>query len=135
MEFPDTYEAKQPPEWATYCPDRRQPFKVHSSKGLAHSAIGYHKPGSEIAMYHLEVEDGGPVWKKAWEFKFPNECPKCGKSCRVYKIPYRYEGTIKDAQVICDSCWYDEYQEYRETQRREADLARLSALRSLYPEA
>ncbi len=142
MEFPEFYEAKKPPEWATFCPDRRPNFKVHTSKGLAHSAIGYHKPQSEIAMYHLEVINGEAVWQKVWEYTFPSSCPSCGKDFKPergysskYCLEYRFEGTIKDAPVVCYECHSAGYDRAARAYRVKKELETLEALKRLYPDA
>lgn len=113
-EFPDVYQSKASPEWATVCPDRSPEFKAHSKKGLAHSAIAYHKPHTEIALYRLEVvpdiytaytgyttitgqstvytssTSGNPrfktQWKKVWEYTYPENCDFCENPIR--KRPY-----------------------------------------------
>jgi hypothetical protein len=105
-EFPDIYPAKESPQWATFCPTRSPEFKAHTKKGLAHSAIAYHKPHAEIALYRLEVVQVGnnltvtgggndyiipssntttgavalrTQWKKVWEYTIPEKCDFCEK--------------------------------------------------------
>lgn len=54
-EFPEVFESKAPPQWATFAPERSPSFKLHTSLGLALSAIANKKPHQEVALYHLEV--------------------------------------------------------------------------------
>lgn len=137
--FPEFYEAKNPPEWATLCPDRRPSFKAHTSLGLAHSAIAFHKPGSEIALYHLELVEGsdGPiiVWKRVWAYEFPETCAACGSSIRdtrQRKLPYRYSGIAKDAPVVCDNCYHDGYKKHKARRESLRELEMLERLERKY---
>lgn len=123
----------KPPEWATYCAIRKPEFKVHSSLGLAHSAIANKKPHYEVTLLHFE--DGH--WRVEWEYTHPEACERCagpftrspygGQPYERY-LPFMSEDRVKDAPVICKSCRdadRDEYyREAREAQEK-AELARL----------
>lgn len=143
MEFPDVFEAKSPPQWATFCPDRRPDFKVHTNLGLARSAIADKKPNREVALYHLEVnEQGQAYWMKTWEYVFPEICPECGGSFATsrygrhlytYNTPYAWQGIIQDAPVICEKCFGKQRQAHNAAARRARELKELQTLRSKYP--
>lgn len=138
MVFPERYEAKSPPQWATLIPDRAPEFKVHTSLGLAHSAIAYHKPHSEVALYHLESDALGAYWQKTWEYVFPETCSNCGnapspsrRGNRFY-LPFRYEGIVKDAPVVCDNCYYETQNKAKREQQQRAEKAELARLQKKY---
>lgn len=136
--FPETIPAEQS-QWATLCTNRSPEFKVHNKKGLAHSAIAAKKPHAEIAMY--ELKEG--LWTKVWEYEFPTICSECGGSYEYinhggyrrsdYKIPYGWEGSIKDAPVICLSCYKKAYVEYADRIQQERELAELARLQAKHP--
>lgn len=130
-DFPDVMPQKSA-TWATLCYDRSPEFKVHSARGLALNAIGNKKPTTEIALY----ENQNGVWTKVWEWKKPEIC-ECGRSFKgdkwgrgKYYIDPEFEGTIKDAPVICQVCYTDkkEFARNKQTEERERqELARLLA--------
>lgn len=126
MSFPETIPSKSA-QWATMCRDRSPEFKVHSAKGLAHSAIANKKPYAEIALY----ENINGVWTKVWEYVYPEIC-RCGNLFHggPYRISPTHEGGVRDADVICIDCYSKESQIKREAQefeRNRRELARLQA--------
>jgi hypothetical protein len=144
VEFPDTYEAKSPPEWATYCPGRKPEFKVHTKLATAHLAIGVHKPHTEIALYHIEIWDGNPVWIKTWEYTYPTNCAECNGPMPTpvrskwnnmmtgFNVAWDWKGTVKDAPVVCNRCRQRSYERDRQERIRKAELAQLAALKKRY---
>ena len=135
-DFPEVFEARQAPEWATFCPARKPAFKVHTSEALANSSIANHKPQWEIALYHLEVEEGAVVWKKVWEYVKPDCCEWCGGPFRYNpSLPYNDEGRVKDAPLVCDRWRARKRQELVEKKVRKNDLKQLEELRRRYPDA
>lgn len=129
MSFPEIIPSKQA-QWATLCPNRSPEFKVHSGKGLASSAVANQKPDAECAIY--EHIDG--VWTKVWEYIYPDIC-RCGNEFkyagrRSYNLDPNHEGSIKDADVICNECYNKQYQIKRDAQeleRNRKELARAQA--------
>jgi|SRR6478735_8958103 len=124
-------------QWATLCYGRSPEFKVHSKRGLAHSAIANKKPSHEIAMYELKEGE----WHKVWEYEFPTIC-ECGKTYehtsttgftrKSYHVAWGYDGKVMDAPVVCRECYNKSYKAYTDRQTRERELAQLADLNAKY---
>lgn len=140
-EFPDVYERANPPEWATFVPDRTPAFKLHTSKQLAHSAIADKKPKREVALYHIESDEAGkPVWRKVWEYVYPDNCERCGGSFEwerfgrkriEYCLP-RGADRVIDKPVICRECQSKESDEAKERARKAWEIKELERLQDKY---
>ena len=133
--FPETIKSTQN-QWATLCPDRSPEFKVHSKRGLAHSAIAVKKPYYEIAMY--ELKDG--TWTKVYEYVLPEVC-RCGRLFKEtsasygrnrYNLDPNFDGSIKDAPVICWECYKAIEQAKYDEQTKRRELKQLADLRAKY---
>jgi hypothetical protein len=72
--FPPTLPSKSATV-ASFIPSRSPEFKVHSSPGLCHSALGYGGFDRDRAKY--ELADG--EWVRVWYFagNATRECPEC----------------------------------------------------------
>lgn len=119
MEFPRVLEQKTV-QWATLIPDRSPEFKVHSSKGLANSALAMRFPQYECARY--TVVDG--KWVLDWEYHLAENCSRCGNKFPKYNhgrnLSEEVDTITINKAVICDDCWAAE----RRTKRVAAEEAR-----------
>jgi hypothetical protein len=122
--------------WATYVSRRSPSFKVHSSKGLAHSAVGYHFPGEDVIMYHLENGE----WTVYNEFLVPTICGRCQgpftKNQWGYielRRPYRKAGMARfNEPVICETCYQAERTEVIRKDDEKLELKKLAELKAKY---
>jgi hypothetical protein len=124
--------------WATYVHGRSPQFKVHSSEGLANSAIGYHYPQSTVVKYKLQ--DG--EWQEFEAYEPPTNCDWCNGTFLTrgyvnrehisYHRPRYAPGPEFKKPVICFACHEKEYNEHREKARVEQEPKELERLKSLY---
>lgn len=60
---------------ATFIPSRQPVFKVHTTAGLAHSALG--NKGFTDAKAKYELGDKG--WTRVWAYVPPENCRRCNR--------------------------------------------------------
>lgn len=125
--------------WATHVPGRSPVFKVHSSEGLANSAIGYHFPGVTVTKYKLV--DG--EWAVHQVFEKPESCDWCGGTFIIHQYgrdytyarrPYNPRTTHAkfNLPVICESCYQKDYKAQRAEIEKQRELAKLAELKAKY---
>ena len=124
--------------WATHVQTRSPNFKVHSSQGLAHSAVGYHFPENTVTMYHLENGE----WAVYRVFERPTECDRChgtlkvtgyGRTYTQFRRPYKQRGQARfDEPVICESCYNVERDAFIQKQQKQRELKQLAELKAKY---
>jgi hypothetical protein len=120
--------------WATYVEDRSPQFKVHSSEGLANSAVGYHYPGTTVVKYKLQ--DG--EWQVYETYETPKTCAWCEQPfvkvmwSRLHFRPREAKGPEYRKPVICADCHKKDYEAWLEKTKVQSELYELQRLKSLY---
>jgi len=122
--------------WATHVPNRSPAFKVHSSEGLANSAVGYHFPGVTVTKYKLT--DG--EWAVHTVFEVPPVCDRCSKEFTTDRWgrkqvdrPYKRSGNAKYSDpCICRPCYDKEYAAIRAEWLEKEERRRLAELQAKY---
>jgi hypothetical protein len=125
MKFPPIPDGIDP-EWATNVPWRRPVFKVHTTRGLAHSAFSNAKSSGRGVQLCVRVDGRWRVFKT---YDPDQPCKWCGKHAGN-KIPYSWKGRVMDAPAICVDCRSKDYVQYSEAQQRARDEAELLRLQT-----
>ncbi len=131
-DFPDTLPSEEI-GWATFVPERKPQFKVHNTKGLAHSALGQRNYYESYALYELV----GGIWHRRFEYVPGSDCNYCGNEFSkdqwggYVRIRPLSDGPGWNKKPICNKCYTVQREqrnrEIREAQER-AELARLQAI-------
>lgn len=123
MKFPPIPDGIDP-EWATNVPGRRPVFKVHTTRGLAHSAFSNAKTNGRGVELCARIDGRWRVYKT---FDPTLPCEWCGNDAGN-KTPYTWKKKLMDAPAICEKCRNTDYTTYldaRQRERYEAEFKRL----------